>query len=218
VCIVAEGNRAGTDPDRSYTQLLVRADSGIRDLRDLEGKTIAINSLNNVGPLSINTAVAQHGGDISKLHYIEIPFPEMNLALKGRRVDAIWQTEPFLTQARSQLKVCNVSSTLIDTKPDYTVSAYFTSRKYAQQNPDMVRRFVEGMNRSLTYSQAHPDEVRSLVPTYTKIPANAAKRILLSHWTPDIGKDSLALTIKLAKRYGYLEKAPSVAEMLCPSR
>ena len=84
----------------AWDGLMVRKDTKIRTAKHLEGKTIAVNNLNNVGTLAINTAMAKEGGDYTKVKYTEVPFPEMNAALEApKRVDAIWQVEPGYTGA-----------------------------------------------------------------------------------------------------------------------
>ena len=53
---------------------------------------------------------------------------------------------------------------------------YFTSQQLIAENPDLVKRFTEAMNESLAYADAHPDEVRAALGTYTKITRRSATR------------------------------------------
>ena len=64
----------------------------------------------------------------------------------------------------------------VDAAPDLTVAAYFASTKLIADDPDLVKRFTEAMNESLAYADAHPDEVRAVLGTYTKIDAEGARR------------------------------------------
>src|SRR5688500_1052904 len=57
VKIISLGVLAGTGPDDAWDALLVPKGSDIKAPADLEGKTVAVNTLNNVGPLTINTAM-----------------------------------------------------------------------------------------------------------------------------------------------------------------
>uniref|UniRef100_UPI00117789CC ABC transporter substrate-binding protein n=1 Tax=Crossiella equi TaxID=130796 RepID=UPI00117789CC len=57
----------------------------------------------------------------------------------------------------------------VDTAPKMTVAAYFTSGKLQKEQPDLVKRFTEAANESLSYAQAHPDEARQAITGYTKI-------------------------------------------------
>ncbi len=46
-----------------------------------------------------------------------------------------------------------------------TVATYFATTSFIETNADTVRRFARAMSRSLRYAQAHPEEVRRIVPT-----------------------------------------------------
>ena len=52
---------------------------------------------------------------------------------------------------------------------------YFTSQQLISTNPDLVTRFTEAMKESLAYADAHPDEVRDVLGTYTKIAPEVAR-------------------------------------------
>lgn len=215
ICIVSEAVKAGTNKDKSYVQLLVKRGEGIDGPEDLEGKTIAVNTLENVASLTINTALSRQGVAIRTLHFTEVPYPEMVAALAADRVDAIWVAEPFVSQAAKELRVRNVSSTMIETQPNYSVSSYFTSRRLAEESPDVVDRFRQAMKRSLAYAQSHPDEVRRILAKYTDIPKALATQVFLPDWTSDLNRESLDLTARLAKKYDYLEDQPAVEDMIC---
>src|SRR5919107_5514314 len=51
VQIVAQGVLGGTGDDDAWDAVVARKGSGIKTPKDLEGKTNAVNTLNNVGPL-----------------------------------------------------------------------------------------------------------------------------------------------------------------------
>jgi NitT/TauT family transport system substrate-binding protein len=184
VTIISQGVLAGADESHAFDALLVPKGSKITDLEQLEGKTVAVNNLNNVGPLTINTVLQQEGVDYKKIKYIEVPFPDMPAALESGRVPAAWMVEPFVSQAKAG-GAKTLATPFEQTAPNLTVATYFTSKKYAQEHPDVITRFVRAMNKSLDYAQSHPDEVRQIVTTYTKIPPQAAEKMTLPTWKSD---------------------------------
>ena len=66
------------------------------------------------------------------------------------------------------------------------MATYFTSKQYAEENPDVVKRFVTAMQQSLDYAQSNPDAVREILAEYTQIPPEAAANIKLPQWRQDI--------------------------------
>ena len=94
------------------------------------------------------------------------------------------------------------------------MASYFTTKQYLAQNADAVARFVTAMNKSLRYAQSHPDEVRKIVLTYTKIPPAAAQKMKLPQWSPDIGRPTIEKQAQLAKEYGFIKKEPNLDDLI----
>jgi NitT/TauT family transport system substrate-binding protein len=209
--IVAAGNQAAAG---DYAAIFVRPDSKIASAKDLAGRTIAVNNLNNVGPLTINAALQASGADITRVKFVEVPFPEMGAALAQGRVDAVWAVEPFASaiKASGGAKVLLRPYPLV--APHFPVASYFTSQSFAASDPDVVDRFRQAMNESLTYAQNHPDEVRRILPTYLSLKPEVAARVVLPEWSTDVGAPLLRRTADLAKEYGYLSTEPDVTRLI----
>ncbi|WP_189081837.1 ABC transporter substrate-binding protein [Mangrovihabitans endophyticus] len=208
--IVAAGNQAaGGD----YAAIFARDDSGITAPSDLAGKRIAVNNLGNVGPLTVNAGLEASGVDISGVQFVEIPFPQMGAALTQRRIDAAWAVEPFASAIKQGGGVHVVMRPYPLIAAHFPVASYFTGTAYAKSDPDVVRRFRTAMNRSLTYAQNHPAEVRRILPSYIDLPPEVAAHVVLPEWSPDVGAPLLRRTADLARRYGYLTTEPDVARL-----
>jgi NitT/TauT family transport system substrate-binding protein len=70
------------------------------------------------------------------------------------------------------------------------------------------------MEKSLKYAQAHPDEVRGVLPDYTEIPPEAAKAIKLPVWRADLNQPTIELLSELSKKYGLIEEEPDLNELI----
>ena len=213
VQIISQGVLGGATTDEAWDAVLVAGDSPVRSPQDLEGRTVAVNTLQNVGPLTINTALDQEGVDYTTIDYVEVPFPEMNAALDAGRVDAVWVVEPFVTQGRGQ-GARAVLFPYEQTTPDLTVATYFASRQYIEENGDVVERFVRAINRSLEYAQENPEEARDIVLEYTEIPPEAAEAMTLPQWSPDLNLPTIERTAELAEEYGFIDEQPDLDELI----
>jgi NitT/TauT family transport system substrate-binding protein len=199
-------------PKQAWDAVLVK-DPQIKTAKDLEGKTIAVNTLQNVGPLTINRALEKHGADYKKVKYTEIPFPEANQALQSGRVDAAWVVEPFVAQGKGQGSR-PIFYPFEETAPGLTVATYFATKEYIEKNPDVVDRFTRAINKSLEYTQKHPEAVRKVVLDYTEIPAAAAKSMNLPQWRADLNRPTIETTAELAKKYGFIKSEPNLDELI----
>jgi NitT/TauT family transport system substrate-binding protein len=213
VQVISQGVLAGTDKKEAWADLLVLKNSSIRTGKDLEGKTIAVNTLKNICEVTIKASLEKQGVDVNTLKFIEVPFPDMNAALDAKRVDGACVVEPFVSQGKAG-KARGIDPFYVNTAPDLSVATYFTSKQYAAQNKDVVDRFVTAMNKSLDYAQSHPDETRAVLTEYTPIPAAAAKTIKLPVWRSELNQDTIELLSQLSKKYGLIDKEPDLGTLI----
>jgi NitT/TauT family transport system substrate-binding protein len=213
VQIISQGVLAGKTEEEAWADLLVLKDGPIKEPQDLEGKTIAVNTLKNICEVTIKASLEPEGVAVDTLKFTEVPFPDMNAALESERVDGACVVEPFVSQGKAG-KARGIDPFYVRTAPDLTVATYFTSRQYAEQNGDVVDRFVEAMNKSLTYAQSHPDEVRQVLLDYTEIPPEAVEQIKLPIWRPDLNEPTIEKLSELSLKYGLIEEQPNLDELI----
>jgi NitT/TauT family transport system substrate-binding protein len=207
VQIITQGVLAGKSEEEAWADLLVLKDGPIKEPKDLEGKTIAVNTLKNICEVTIKASLEQDGVDVDTLKFTEVPFPDMNAALEGGRVDAACVVEPFVSQGKAGA-ARGIDPFYVRTAPDLTVATYFTSTQYAEENPDVVARFVKAMNKS------HPDEVRDVLLDYTEIPPEAAEQIKLPVWRTDLNEPTIEKLSELSEKYGLIEEQPDLDELI----
>lgn len=213
VQIISPGVSGASSEKGAWDDLLVPKSGPVKDPKDLEGKTIAVNTLKNICEVTIKASLEKEGVDVNSLKFAEVPFPDMNAALDAGRVDGACVVEPFVSQGKAG-KSIGIDPFYERTAPNLTVATYFTSKQYAEQNADVVDRFVSAMNKSLTYAQSHPDEVRDVLLDYTEIPPEAAKAIKLPQWREDLNEPTIELLSKLSKKYGLIEEEPDLGDLI----
>ncbi|MDQ0936209.1 ABC transporter substrate-binding protein [Streptomyces turgidiscabies] len=196
----ASNGKVGAD----VTGVAVKKDSSIKSAKDLAGRTVAVNTLQNIGSTTVRESVRLAGGDPSKVKFVEMPFDQMPAALDGGRVDAAWMGDPAMTIAKAQgARV--VASPFAETDPKLTVATYFTSTKLVKQKPDLVKKFAAAMSESLQYATDHPDEARQTLTTYTKIGGDVLNKLTLPNWPAEIDMASLRKLASLGEADGLFD-------------
>ncbi|GIJ43272.1 hypothetical protein Val02_01580 [Virgisporangium aliadipatigenens] len=198
---------------KDFGGVVVKGDSPIRTAADLAGKSVAVNTLKNIGDTTTRASVRKAGGNPDAVKFTELAFPDMPAALQGGRVDAAFVVEPFLTATLDQ-GARLVSSNYAEPAPDLTVATYFTSDQTIAANKDLVSRFQEAMKESLRYADTHPDEVRRIITTYTSIKADVAARLTLPRWPTEVNRASVQTLADLAVGDKLLDKAPDLGTLL----
>ncbi|MGW4758287.1 ABC transporter substrate-binding protein [Streptomyces chartreusis] len=210
---VANGIASTGVRGKDFNGLMVKKDSPVKSAKDLEGKKVAINTLKNINETAVRQAVREAGGDPDEVELVEMAFDQMPAALDQGQIDAACVVEPATATIRSQ-GGREIASPLIDVAPELTVAMYFTSTQYAQQHPDVVKKFQDATAESLAYAEAHPDEARQIVTTYTKIPASVLEQVVLPKWPAEANRPSIEALMKLGEEDGLFKKTPDLDALL----
>jgi NitT/TauT family transport system substrate-binding protein len=211
VKIVAPGTFVREKRSQDFSAILVAGDSDIRSPRDLEGKTMAVNTLKNVAELAAKASLAKQGVDVSKIELAEVDFPDMNGALAEGRVDAAFQIEPFVSLGLAEGHRV-IDRPYVGTKPGLQIGCYFTSEQYLSENEDVVERFREGVADTAAAIAKDPAGFREFLPEASEIPPPAAQKAILPAWKADNDQASMDLTAELMERYGVVEERPDTSD------
>jgi NitT/TauT family transport system substrate-binding protein len=96
--ILASGTALGPD----VHEVLVAAHSPIRTAAQLKGATIAVNAPNSETTDLLYTALSADGVSPSQVKVAVLPFPAMSAALASHVVQAIYEIQPYATEATQQ--------------------------------------------------------------------------------------------------------------------
>ena len=195
-------------------ELVVAPDSALWSGKDLNGKTIAVASLNELNQVAASAWVDSHGGDSRTLHFIELPVASSAAALQAHRIDASVLLEPALGAALASGSVKSLGSAYAAIAPHFQVSVWFASRDWSAQHPDLVRKFVRALSLSSAYCNAHHDETAPLIAEATGIPTAVVAHMVRLTLGTRIGASDLQPVIDIAARYHAIPQAFPAADML----
>lgn len=210
---VANGVASTGEDGADFGGIVVKGDSPLESAADLEGKKVAVNTLKNIGDTSVRESVRKAGGDPDAVEFVEMAFDQMPAALDQGQIDAAWVVEPALAVVKSQGGRV-IASNFVDLAPDLTVAVYFASAEYAEKNPELVAKFQEATKASLAYADNNPDEVREILSSYTKIPADLLSEITLPKWPTEPNRASLDTLAELGANDGLFSTEPDLDALL----
>jgi NitT/TauT family transport system substrate-binding protein len=198
--VLAEGYQA-----KQHVMAVVAVPGKLTTPKQLDGKTIAVNNRDNIGELTISSALRASDVDTSKIQYKEIPFPEMAAALQRGDVDAAWLVEPFITNAEKNLGAHIVVDTGTGPTADFPMAGYIATAQFAQRDPNTVAAF----RRALAKAQAAASDRQNLqrvLPKYTKLDAQTAAITAIGTFpaTPDPSPVRLQRVADLMQQFNML--------------
>ncbi|WP_026818616.1 ABC transporter substrate-binding protein [Arthrobacter castelli] len=187
------------------TGVIADADDNIDSWADLEGKTVAVNTLNGQGDLTIMEAVAQDGGDPQAVNFVEFAFSDMPGQLEAGNIDAAWFPEPFLTQLANKQGMELVGYNYQDTIPGLSTMVTFSSQKFAEGNPEVMKQYRAAMTEVLEFAEQNPDRVREVMTEFLNMPEKTASNLRLEKFDAEVKRDKLQALVGLMQKYGVVE-------------
>ena len=200
--------------------ILVRKGEGIKTGADLVGKSLGVNTQKNIIWLYARAWIQKAGGDPNKVTYREVPFPQMLDALRGKRVDAVFAVDPFLTIAKADAGLEFIGSPYIAVQPNLSVAQYIVTEDFLAKHPETLKRFNAALHLGIEWVSKHlgSKELRDLLSGYTKInPELLAKMSPLVDPPRKVDMDSIRKTIALMKLHELLTGDVNPEALLAPS-
>jgi NitT/TauT family transport system substrate-binding protein len=212
--VVASGVASTGEKGLDFGGIVVPVNSKIRTAADLNGKTIAVNAVGSIGDTTVRESVRVAGGDPKSLKFVAKPLPQMQAFMEQGGADAAWTVEPWLSLTKGTGGRV-VAWNYVDLAPKLTVAGYFTNTKLAQENPDLVKRFVEGMQESMRFADAHPDQIRDILQTYMTIDRVLTQAMTLPLWPAEINRASVERLAQRGVEDGLFgDKKPDLDKLL----
>ena len=192
----------------------VLKDSPIKSAKDLEGKTVAVNTLSNVVQLMAVAWIDKNGGDAAKVKFVEVPFPQMEAALSAGRVDAASTHEPFVTASTGKGVTRVLAHNWGDVVPRFLIASWFASEKWLQTNKAAAQSFTRGVNQGVDAINADLQGTRSLMVKWTGLSAEMVNKVALPVFEKGIAEKDVQVTIDLSYKYKLIPRAFKAREVI----
>jgi NitT/TauT family transport system substrate-binding protein len=192
----------------------VGKNSAIKTAKDLEGKTVAVNTLNNIVHLMAMAWVDKNGGSAAKVKFVELPFPQMEAALSAGKVDAISVHEPFVTAAMQKGGVRTLAEPWGEVLPKFLIASWFASEKWIAKNRKNAQAFVRAINRGIDAIHADPDGSRATMVKWAGLKPELAGKIGLPVFEKGVSEKDLQATIDLTQKYKLISKSIKARDVI----
>lgn len=166
--IIARGENipvklVGTIVRSPLNHLMVRKDSGVKTLKDLEGKKVGYPSF-DIDKKTVEAMIKEAGGDTSKVEFIDVGYDLMP-SMQTKRVDAI--IGGFINHEKILLEKEGME--IITFNPvDYKIPSiyelgFIASEDGISNNKDVVDGFLSAAKKGFDYTKNNPEKAVDLV-------------------------------------------------------
>ena len=139
--------------------------SPIKSIKDLAGKTIAVNTLGAHLDYTVREALHSVGLPENAAKLVTVPGPQLEQVLRSGQVDVTafgyWQKtfEGVALQKGGLRKVFGDTDVLGEIAGGFVV----LRRDWIEKHPKAARVFVEQSERALDYARTHPEETKKIL-------------------------------------------------------
>jgi NitT/TauT family transport system substrate-binding protein len=199
--------------DRAPTTVLcVAKDATLTGPKDFEGKAIAVVGLRDGTHLAAGAYLTKGGADMSRVSFIEMPFPTMAPALKRGTVAGAIIAEPFVTAYADDVRVFALAEGAI--APRFMTGGWFSSLAWVNANRDTARRFANVMYETARWANANHARSGEILQKYAKIDQATISRMTRTTFAQNLTPALLDPSLQWAARLKFTDRLVTAKEMI----
>jgi ABC-type nitrate/sulfonate/bicarbonate transport system substrate-binding protein len=163
------------ESQRGYsTSFYALANSPIKTVADLKGKTVAVNGFETSGHLWLKTALAKARLAESDVTIVPIPFPAMAESLRSGKIDAGEFPQPFDALLHNEMQVTKIFSAKDAIPGDEELIVLVAKDDFLKANTAAIKAFLDDLHAATKFYLEHPQEARqALIDTkMVRVPAD----------------------------------------------
>ncbi len=192
----------------------VRNGVDIREPKDFVGKKVGAPGLGAFLHVLFRKWLMEKGVDPKSVNFVEVTFPTMNDTLKSGTVDAVLTAEPFIarmTAAGTGYVGARYGAELARTEP---IIFYATSREWAEQNPELVKKFRAAIAEAAPLVNSDRDKAGAAISKFTKQPLELVKMVPPNYSEPVLKSEQLAWWIDVMGQQKMLQSKLDLGKLI----
>jgi NitT/TauT family transport system substrate-binding protein len=141
---------------------MVLADSPIKTVADLKGKTIAVSTVGSLSDWLAKQMAIQEGWGQNGVQAVPLGAIETSIAaLKARRIDAVvLSTElGFVLEERNEGRILTAMDRYA---PHFITHVVFAQKSLVANKPGLVDRFLKGFFSAIAFMKSHKEETSAI--------------------------------------------------------
>lgn len=196
------------------TLLIVPNGSTLRSAADLNGKTVAVNTLGGLPQYGVAAWIDKNGGRSESVHFTEIGPLDMIVALRSGRIDAGAFVEPFASAARSTGRA--IAAPFDAIAPSFLITCWFATATWAQSHRDTVRKVAGAIAKTAVWSNKNHAQTGAILMKYAKLDADTLKTMQRTVFADRLDLSLVQPVVDLTAKYGGIPAFPASEMVFTP--
>ncbi len=208
-----DGAGASDDPAQfDDTGIYASPKSGITEIAQLKGKTVAVPARGAQFEVTIAGALKDEGVDPASVKWVVLDFTSAVSALENGTVDVIGVVNPFTKQAEAAGGTL-IASPAVTFFEEGSVGLWTSATATIEKKTDAIDGFVRAIEKSNAYANEHPEDAiaKGLEYTGAKLKVEDVK---VPYWPTEIRDADLERAATKMADLGFLPQTPDVSKLI----
>lgn len=200
----------------NFDALLVSADSNIKSVQDLKGKTIS--SLPGTAAKIWMERMLEKENLNGKVNIIQTADSQQLNALSSGSADAIFVLEPLVTIAEEK----KIGRVLVKSP----ITTYFTSNllfetsvmsaDFVKKNPGTAKKIITAVDKAIVYINNNPDTVRAYYSEFTPVEDSFEQKLPVTRYVPssEMNYNEFQKAVELFFTSGLIKQKVDISDVL----
>jgi NitT/TauT family transport system substrate-binding protein len=195
------------------TALCVLQTADLHAAKDFEGKTIGVSTLKDTSFIATEAWLVAHGADLTKIHFIEMPFTTMGPALERGTIAGAVISEPSLSAAKAGgARIFAKSYDGIANR--FLISGWFSTQDFAKKNAPALKRFASVIYATARWANTHRADSAKILVKYAQLDPAAVHDMARCEYAENLDVKLIQPALDAAARYGVLDRPMQASEMI----
>lgn len=187
--------------------IIVSSSSGIKDLKDLSGKTIGVTSLKSQQESKVAGSIDAAGGDSSTVEFVQVPAASMAGLVRSGELDAAQPFEPAITKevGKGGVEVIGYANwQVLGGVPAMTLTS---TGKWKAENPKKLAGVRTAIQEAVDFinDKANQDRYFDILAKYTESDKDILSQVRMDYFTTEVTAAGLQKLQENLLKYGVME-------------
>ena len=203
-------------PETPFDSLIVKQDSSLSSLKNLEGKKIGVFPGSTATNL-LKKFLSDNNVDVSKIEFIQIVPPNQLPALYEGSIDVLHAYEPTTAIALQSGNAKKLYSSIYAEQLNHNPQGVaLISAKFIRENSELAKKTITAFNQASDFISENDAETRDIVVKYVKVERNVADNVVFLYMnrSDKINEEALQSYVYMLYDIGEMENKIDVSNLL----
>jgi NitT/TauT family transport system substrate-binding protein len=194
-------------------EVMALPSANINSAKDLVGKKIAINTLDDVLYAAFAAVLQANNVDLNSVTMVKIKHADIPQNIGDGAVQAGLEVEPYKTEAARKFGARPVVDLFQGPAANLPFNSYFANTSFVKNNPKTVAAFVTALEKAAADANGNRKDVESVLPTITGVDPTTASLVALPNFPTTLSTKQVQRVSDLMHTYN-LEAPANVSSMV----